>query len=47
MFDEEKAKRLMDIMFQEDEERQKNGLPLIYHTEEDFEEEKKERKGEN
>lgn len=38
-----KMERLIEIMFQEDEERYRNNQPLIYHTEEDFEAEKKER----
>lgn len=43
MFNYEKAQRLMDIMFEEDEERYNNHKELIYHTKEDFEAEKKER----
>ena len=38
-----KMERLEEIMFQEDEERYNNGQPLMYHTEEDFLAEKKER----
>lgn len=38
-----KMERLMEIMFQEDEERYNNGQPLMYHTKEDFENEKKEK----
>jgi hypothetical protein len=40
---DEKAKRLADIMFEEDEYRDANGMELVYHTKEDFEAEKKER----
>ena len=38
-----KMQSLMDIMFQEDEERYNNNQDLMYHTKEDFEAEKKER----
>lgn len=41
--DFEKVKRLMDIMYEEDEIRYNNNEELMYHTKEDFEEEKKER----
>ena len=47
MFNSEKAKRLMEIMFEEDEERYNNGKELMYHTKEDFEAEKKEKKTED
>lgn len=40
---DEKAKRLANIMFEEDEYRDANGIELMYHTKEDFEAEKKER----
>ena len=40
---DEKAKRLANIMFEEDEYRDANGMELMYHTKEDFEAEKKER----
>lgn len=40
---DEKAKRLANIMFQEDEYRDANDMELMYHTKEDFEAEKKER----
>ena len=40
---DDKAKRLADIMFEEDEYRDANGMELMYHTREDFEAEKKER----
>lgn len=40
---DERAKRLANIMFQEDEYRDANNMELMYHTREDFEEEKKER----
>ena len=39
-----KMQSLMDIMFQEDEYRDNNNQDLMYHTEEDFETEKAERK---
>lgn len=42
-FDYEKAERLAEIMFEEDEERYNNNQELVYHTKEDFEAEKKER----
>ena len=38
-----KMERLIEIMFQEDEERYNNGQPLMYYTKEDFEAEKAER----
>lgn len=38
-----KMERLAEIMFQEDEERYNNNQPLMYHTKEDFEVEKKEK----
>lgn len=38
-----KIERLIEIMFQEDEERYNTGQPLIYHTKEDFETEKEEK----
>lgn len=38
-----KMERLIEIMFQEDEERYNNGQPLVYHTKEDFEAEKTEK----
>jgi len=40
---DEKAKRLADIMFEEDEYRDANDMELMYHTKEDFEAEKRER----
>lgn len=40
----DKMERLMEIMFQEDEERYNNNQSLIYHTKEDFETEREERK---
>ncbi len=40
---DEKAKRLADIMFEEDEYRDTNDMELMYHTKEDFEAEKRER----
>jgi hypothetical protein len=40
---DDKAKRLANIMFEEDEYRDANGMELMYHTREDFEAEKKER----
>ena len=39
-----KMERLAEIMFQEDEYRYNNNQDLMYHTEEDFEAEKAERK---
>lgn len=39
----DKAERLAQIMFEEDEYRDANGMELMYHTREDFEAEKKER----
>ena len=39
----DKMERLIEIMFQEDEERYNNNQPLMYHTKEDFEIEKKEK----
>ena len=39
-----KMERLAEIMFQEDEERYNNNQDLMYHTKEDFEAEKEERK---
>ena len=39
-----KMQSLMDIMFQEDEYRYNNNQDLMYHTKEDFETEKAERK---
>ena len=39
-----KMQSLMDIMFQEDEYRYNNNQDLMYHTKEDFEAEKAERK---
>lgn len=42
----DKAKRLAQIMFEEDEYRETNGMELMYHTKEDFEAEKKEREKE-
>ena len=44
---DEKAKRLADIMFEEDEYRDTNDMELMYHTKEDFEAEKRERKEKN
>ena len=41
---DEKAKRLATIMFEEDDYRNEKGMELMYHTKEDFEAEKKERK---
>ena len=41
--DIKKAKRLMDIMYEEDEIRYNNNEELMYHTKEDFEKKKKER----
>lgn len=39
-----KMERLIEIMFQEDEERYDNNQPLMYHnTKKDFEVERKER----
>lgn len=38
-----KMERLIEIMFQEDEERYNNNQPLMYYTKEDFEIEKAER----
>lgn len=38
-----KMERLIEIMFQEDEERYNNNQPLMYHTEKDFLAEKEER----
>lgn len=43
---DEKARTLANIMFQEDEYRDANDMELMYHTKEDFEAEKKERKNE-
>lgn len=40
----DKAERLAQIMFEEDEYRKENGMELMYHTEEDLENEEKERK---
>lgn len=39
----DKAERLAQIMFEEDEYRDANNMELMYHTREDFEAEKKER----
>ena len=39
-----KMERLAEIMFQEDEYRYNNNQDLMYHTKEDFEAEKAERK---
>lgn len=39
----DKAEILAQIMFEEDEYREANGIELMYHTKEDFEAEKKER----
>ena len=39
-----KMERLIEIMFQEDEYRYNKGEELIYHTKEDFEKEREERK---
>ena len=47
MFNSEKAERLMEIMFEEDEERYNNGKELMYHTKEDFESLKKEKEAED
>ena len=47
MFNSEKAKRLIEIMFEEDEERYNNGKELMYHTKEDFEAEKEEKEAED
>ena len=47
MFNYEKAERLMEIMFEEDEERYNNGKELMYHTKEDFESLKKEKEVED
>lgn len=41
--DFEKARRLMDIMYEEDETRYNENRELMYHTEEEFEEEKSEK----
>jgi hypothetical protein len=38
-----KMERLAEIMFQEDEERYNNNQSLMYHTEEEFKTERKER----
>lgn len=43
---DEKAKRLADIMFEEDTYRNEKDMELMYHTKEDFEAEKKEREAE-
>ncbi len=40
----DKMERLAEIMFQEDEYRYEEGKELIYHTKEDFEKEREERK---
>lgn len=40
----DKAEILAQIMFEEDEYREANGMELMYYTKEDFEAEKKERK---
>ena len=42
----DKAERLARIMFEEDEYRREHGMELMYHTEEDFEAEKRERENE-
>ena len=47
MYNSEKAERLMEIMFEEDEERYNNGKELMYHTKEDFESLKKEKEVED
>lgn len=39
-----KAERLAQIMFEEDEYRKENGMELMYYTEEDFKIEEEERK---
>lgn len=39
-----KIERLIEIMFQEDKYRYNKGKELVYHTKEDFEKEKEERK---
>ena len=38
-----KAEILAQIMFEEDEYREAHGMELVYHTEEDFEAEKRDR----
>lgn len=43
----DKMERLAEIMFQEDEIHYKEGKELVYHTKEDFEKEREERKNEN
>lgn len=40
----DKAERLAEIMFEEDEYREAHNMELVYHTKEDFEAEQKERK---
>ncbi len=40
----DKAERLAQIMFEEDEYRKENGMELMYYTEEDFKIEEEERK---
>jgi len=42
----ERLARLAQIMFEEDEYREAHGMELMYHTEEDFEAEKREREKE-
>lgn len=42
----DKAERLAQIMFEEDKYREEHGMELMYHTTEDFEAEKQERKKE-
>ncbi len=39
----DKAERLAQIMFEEDKYREAHGMELMYHTEEDFEAEKRDR----
>lgn len=41
----DKAERLAQIMFEEDEYRKENGMKLMYYTEEDFKIEEEKRKG--
>ncbi len=43
----DKMERLAKIMFQEDEYHYNKEEKLVYHTKEDFEKEKEERKNEN